>query len=420
MDGRPGPLVSVVIPSHNYAHFLGEAIQSALDQGYRPIEIIVVDDGSTDDTPAVLGRFAGRVQALRLDGVGVSAARNAGLARATGEYVIFLDADDLLAPGGVAAQVAQGVQDPDLGVVVGAWYVCDTRLGTTALVRSPLRPGSVLPQLLQGNIVTTPSAVMVRRQPLAAAGGFDASLSFTADWEMWIRLARAGVRFAAVETPVAVYRIHAGSMTRNLAKAVQDVTTVHDRCFGDASLDAEARAVEPRARAAMAQYLARQAAEQGDVDRTADLLRQALAYQPAAGDSLEFYHGMARALWRREQLHGRRDLSAAAAALPALIGVVDPAAGLGRQALGHLAVGMVARSAGAWGQAVRALVAALLASPKTTLARPQVAEAVRLLVPLWLTRALRALLERAGLRPGAPPLPPMVSAMARAHGDRGS
>ena len=95
----PASLVSIVIPTRNYADYVGQAIRSALHQGYQPVEIIVVDDGSTDDTPAVLREFEGAIQVVRLGGLGVSAARNAGLAQAHGEYVVFLDADDLLVSG---------------------------------------------------------------------------------------------------------------------------------------------------------------------------------------------------------------------------------------------------------------------------------------------------------------------------------
>ncbi|MDQ7857676.1 MAG: glycosyltransferase [Armatimonadota bacterium] len=416
MNARVGPLVSVIIPSHNYAHFLGAAIQSALDQRYRPLEVIVVDDGSTDDTPAVLERYAGRVKALRLDGRGVAAARNAGLARAEGRYVIFLDADDLLLPDGVTAQVARCARDPDLGVVIGAWYVCDVRLGTSALVHSPLRAGSVLPQLLRGNVVTTPSALLARRDVLAAAGGFDTDLSFTADWEMWIRLARGGVRFATIETPTAVYRVHGHSMTRDLERAVRDVVLVQDRCFADPLLDGETRAVEPAARGSMLQYLGRLATQQGDADRAAALLRRALACDPSLADSLDFYHGIARALWDRERRAGRGRVAAATTRLPAVLARIDPTPTAHRRALLLLAAGIVARGAGAWGQAVRSLLAALRASPSTVLAAPQRTAALRLPVPPWLTGAVRGLLARAGLRPATdPPLPPLVAALLGDH-----
>src|SRR5262249_50795705 len=91
VDPNRTPLLTIVIPTRNYASYVGQAIKSALAQGYRPTEVIVVDDGSTDETPRVLQAFESAIRVLRLDGRGVSAARNAGLAEARGEYVLFLD-----------------------------------------------------------------------------------------------------------------------------------------------------------------------------------------------------------------------------------------------------------------------------------------------------------------------------------------
>src|SRR5689334_12287800 len=152
------PLVSIVIPTHNYADYVGGAIRSALGQGYAPVEVIVVDDGSTDDTPAVLRSFGAAIYPLRLDRRGVSAARNAGLAVARGTYVIFLDADDLLMPGGVSAQVEQLERRPDVDAVVGDWYVCDVETRLVRRERTTLREDDALAGLLRGNVFSTPSA----------------------------------------------------------------------------------------------------------------------------------------------------------------------------------------------------------------------------------------------------------------------
>src|SRR3990172_8271100 len=102
---RQWPLVTVVIPSHNYARYVGDAVQSVLAQTYVPVEVIVVDDGSTDDTLQVLARFGDRIRVLRLPGHGVAHARNAGLRAAMGEFIVFVDADDVLLPDALAAQV---------------------------------------------------------------------------------------------------------------------------------------------------------------------------------------------------------------------------------------------------------------------------------------------------------------------------
>ena len=192
----PASLVSIVIPTRNYADYVGQAIRSGLHQGYQPVEILVVDDGSADDTPAVLREFEGAIQVVRLGGLGVSAARNAKLAQAHGEYVVFLDAHDLLVSGGVAAQVARFDHRPDIDAVFGEWYTYDVQAGTISRNHSFLKDDDVLSHLLRTNIVATPSAMMLRRTAVSALGGFDASLSFAADWEMWLPLAKRGCRFA--------------------------------------------------------------------------------------------------------------------------------------------------------------------------------------------------------------------------------
>ncbi|HEX3110532.1 MAG TPA: glycosyltransferase family A protein, partial [Thermoanaerobaculia bacterium] len=97
--------VSVVIPSYNYARYLGEAIDSALGQTLPPLEVIVVDDGSTDDTPAVLAAYGDRIRVLRQKNAGVAVARNSGIAAARGECVAFLDADDVWLPRKLELQI---------------------------------------------------------------------------------------------------------------------------------------------------------------------------------------------------------------------------------------------------------------------------------------------------------------------------
>lgn len=389
MADRAGPLVSVIVPSHNYGHFVGDAIQSVLDQTYRPTEVIVVDDGSTDDTPAVLGRFAGRIQALRLDGRGVSTARNVGLAHAEGEYVIFLDADDLLIQDGIAAQAARLLADPGLDGVIGAWYVSDTRLRTAALVRSPLGPGDVLPQILQGNLVTTPSALMLRRRAIVAAGGFDTGLSTAADWEMWIRLIRRGCRLDALRTPTAVYRIHGMSMSRDLDRAARDVLAVLDQTFGDPGLPAAARAVEAAAYSRMSQYLGQLYLEAGDEEGARVHWERALREDAACAGSIEFYYRMTRAIWKHHKIHGRPSAGVAASATR-FAATLSGGRRASDQAVADLAVGLALRRAGATGVALRSLARAIGRDWRVLLSLPHLAAAARICAPPAATRILRA------------------------------
>src|SRR5262245_44787922 len=245
LESHRPPLLSIVIPTRNYARYIGQAIESALGQGHRPTEVIVVDDGSTDETPRVLRTFETAIRVLRLDGRGVSAARNAGLAEAAGEYVLFLDADDVLLPDGPVRQAQLLVQCPGVDVVAGQWYTYDVESGFASRRFGTLRPDEdAFSQLLRSNVVATPSAVMLRRRVLQALGGFDTSLHFTADWELWLRLAKHGRRFARVRAPVAVYRIHGESMTANLDLAIRDTIALLDRSFGDGTLSEARRRID--------------------------------------------------------------------------------------------------------------------------------------------------------------------------------
>ena len=109
--------VSVVIPTYNYGRYLATAIESALAQTFVPLEVIVVDDGSTDDTPQILETFGNRIQTIRQLNQGAGAARNTGIAAARGEYVAFLDSDDIWKPRKLQMQIARFDADPALGLV---------------------------------------------------------------------------------------------------------------------------------------------------------------------------------------------------------------------------------------------------------------------------------------------------------------
>jgi glycosyltransferase involved in cell wall biosynthesis len=210
---------SLIIPTFNHARFLGAAIDSALAQTLGAVDVIVVDDGSIDDTPAVLERYAGRVRVLRQPNRGLSAARNAGLAAARGTFVSFLDADDVMAPTKLAAQLAVLERSPAIG-----WTYCDVLMETVATgatTRASERfgyaaralDGWLFPELIHGNFIPA-IAPLVRRTALEAAGGFDERLTALEDWDMWLRLSLiAEARY----TPAVLvtYRIRAGGMSED-------------------------------------------------------------------------------------------------------------------------------------------------------------------------------------------------------------
>ncbi len=213
---------SVVIPTFNHARYLPPALDSALAQTLPAVEFVVVDDGSTDDTPEVLARYAGRIRVVRQPNRGLPAARNAGVAASRGEYVAFLDADDVLAPAKLAEQAAVLEAEPGVG-----WTYCDVRIEedatgvtTTASERFGYRArrldGWLFPELIRGNFIPA-IAPLVRRPALAAAGPFDERLDALEDWDLWLRLALVA---EARYTPrvLATYRVRKEGMSRDRAR----------------------------------------------------------------------------------------------------------------------------------------------------------------------------------------------------------
>ena len=221
------PRVSVIIPCYNQAHFLAEAIDSVLRQDHAPAEIVVVDDGSTDRTPAVAGAFPS-VRCLRQENRGLAAARNAGFARSTGEFVVFLDADDRLLPGALAIGAAHLTEDGALGFTAGfSRYM--TAAGEPLPTGQPQRAGGdPYAMLLRRNSIRNPAMVMFRRSALERAGGFDGRINACADYDMYLRVSRARpVRFH--ETVVAEYRRHAENMSLDAAVMLRQLLAVLGR-----------------------------------------------------------------------------------------------------------------------------------------------------------------------------------------------
>jgi glycosyltransferase involved in cell wall biosynthesis len=214
--------VSLVIATFNHGRFLAEALDSAIAQTLRGVEIVVVDDGSTDDTPEVLARYTGRVRVIRQPNRGLAAARNLGLASARGTHVAFLDADDVLMPTKLAEQVAVLERAPTVG-----WTYCDVLIETTATgaeTRASERfgydtrrlDGWIFPELIHGNFVPA-IAPLIRRTVLDAAGGFDERLTALEDWDLWLRVSLIS---EARYTPavLARYRVRPGGMSEDRAR----------------------------------------------------------------------------------------------------------------------------------------------------------------------------------------------------------
>jgi glycosyltransferase involved in cell wall biosynthesis len=186
------PQVSVVIPVYNGAQYILRAIASVQAQTVRDLEIVVVDDGSHDATADLVTAVDDpRVRLIRQANAGPSAARNTGIAAATGEWVAFLDADDRWQPEKLEAQLAAAAREPRAGLVYSATRTVDA--AGTVLAHMPITyTGQPLGELLMGNRLTgSASSAMVRRAILAALGGFRVDLRSAEDWDMWLRIVAA-------------------------------------------------------------------------------------------------------------------------------------------------------------------------------------------------------------------------------------
>lgn len=241
-SAKSQPLVSVVIPCYNQARFLAAAVESVLNQTYRHVEIVVVDDGSSDDTAAVAQSFGGPVKYVYRDNGGLSAARNTGMEHVTGKYVNFLDADDTLLPDKIAPQVELLEADPKLALVY-CWYHWTDEAGVRYdVMRKTPHRGHVYHELRKGNWMPV-HTVLVRRSCLEEAGPFDTTLRSCEDWDVWLRIALRHP-MDLVDEPLVEYRNVPGSMSKNYWRMVCHTLRVLEIHRQDHPGCAECRAVD--------------------------------------------------------------------------------------------------------------------------------------------------------------------------------
>jgi len=200
--------ISVVIPAYNVAAFLPRSIGSVLAQTLKPAEVIVVDDGSTDNTVAVAMELGARVVRHRHN-CGISATRNTGIRNATGEWIAFLDADDTWSPEKLERQ-ADCIQS-DTVLVYTSLRIFDD-IGIRGESRA-IDPVSAVRMLRYSNPIA-PSTVVVKREACLQAGGFREDIRACEDWEFWVRLQRLGA-FEAVAEPLTKYFLHANAASTN-------------------------------------------------------------------------------------------------------------------------------------------------------------------------------------------------------------
>lgn len=242
MNSAPrDPAATVIITTYNRRDLIQVAIASVLEQSFTDFELLVVDDGSTDDTAAVVGQIGDpRIRYIHQENAGLAAARNTGLRLARGEYIAFLDDDDAYLPDKLRVQVAAMRDHPEVGLVSGGWIYVDEQ----GACLSENRPWQWRPRLdLDTWLVACPvitCSVLVKRAWLNRIGGFDESISRARlgaeDWDAWLRLAHAGCPMMWVQSLVCAYRVQEGTMSRDAWRHRQGMLRVLEKFFADPDL----------------------------------------------------------------------------------------------------------------------------------------------------------------------------------------
>jgi glycosyltransferase involved in cell wall biosynthesis len=229
--------VSVVIPAYNASRTIEETLRSVLRQTHRNLEVLVVDDGSSDDTPKIVEALAaedGRVRLLRQANAGVAAARNAGIAASSGEFIAPIDADDLWHPTKIERQLRVFAEGGDRIGLVYTWFaLIDRNSRVVQLRHQPRHHGSVLRPLAYHNFVGNGSSALIRRSAFEGTGGYDASLRQRGgqgceDWKLYFQIAEHH-GFGLVPQPVTGYR----DLPDNMSSDVLQMLRSRDLCTAD-------------------------------------------------------------------------------------------------------------------------------------------------------------------------------------------
>jgi glycosyltransferase involved in cell wall biosynthesis len=208
------PLVSVILPAYNSEKFIGRSLGSALAQSYRRLEVVVIDDGSTDRTRKLVEEFADpRIRYLWQANAGQGPARNRGMRQCTGDYITFLDADDCYLPTKVEREVEFLERHSHYRVAYcGVRFFYSGQADRLLKVKSKGRSGNILPELMRDSFIN-PNAVMLAREVWERVGGFNETRYFPEEWELYLRIALAGYEFGFIDEDLVVVESRPGSNT---------------------------------------------------------------------------------------------------------------------------------------------------------------------------------------------------------------
>jgi glycosyltransferase involved in cell wall biosynthesis len=399
--------VSVIIPTYNRAGYLREALDSVFNQSLLPWEVIVVDDGSTDDTRQVIQNASMPVRYFEQAHCGVASARNLGLENATGDLVAWLDSDDLWEVDFLETVVSFLAQDETLdGVYTGITMIDAEGVQLGSLTR--IEPPDMLYEaLIRSSFLATPT-VVVKKVCYDRVGGFDPQLHIAEDYDMWLRLT-GEFRLAGIPRPLARIRVHATNTMSNIDVQCQARLTLLHKHFGVSQTNENALPEKSRTAYGYAyRAIATQYIESGQPDRGWSYLMKAATLHPPILEELDTFYELALG----DQPRGYRgdvtrlDITANGIEMLHRLDVLFDSAGVDIQVLrgtaygnAHLALAMLSDQAGQWGAARRNMLRAMRACPRLLCQSSTMRRLTKLFIGKSMVSWLRRLTLRAPKKP---------------------
>ncbi len=271
-------IVSVIIPAYNCDRYIKDAIASVFAQTYTDYELIIVDDGSTDDTAQIIKSYGDRINYIYQSNQGVAQARNTGLAAAKGKYIAFLDQDDFFYPQKLASQVELMEQKPHLGMIGSGWDIVNSQ----GKALDTVRPWSESRELdIQDIIVWKPvflGAMLFSHAWLKQTYGFDPRLEQTPDVDLVLRLAAIGCPAYWMKDGTVAYRQHESNASGNTLLQAQELNSMLERFFSDSKLQPQVKALEKSSRYQSLVWSAWRLYSTGNISAMTDYLAQSFNF----------------------------------------------------------------------------------------------------------------------------------------------
>ena len=274
------PMVTVVLPSYNSMHYIAETMETVLNQTYQDFEVLVVNDGSTDDTPNWINRLSQKEPKVRMvsqANQGLAGARCTGVTNAKGKYVAFIDDDDLWEPTKLEKQVNSLESNPQAGLCYTWTALADSGGKATGRVIASNAEGNVWKQMTEMNIVCCGSTPMIRRSCFDEVGLFDHEVSPSDDWDMWWRIS-ARYPFTLVREALILYRQHPNNSSKKCEHMLATSRILIERNFANAPM--ELLHLRNRSYGCIYLYLGWRAIENNDYQQAKEFRDRAMSHRP--------------------------------------------------------------------------------------------------------------------------------------------